>query len=118
MTTIIEQSRTWQGLGGRAEWSQAWERTRELIGLRPDRFSDHDSDGTQEDGISALATALYITAREQRIEAAAVPRQAIDDLMDRRPGETVLDIVRRWEAHLENLGHDVDCTTDPVSARW
>ncbi|MGX1760480.1 hypothetical protein ACWIG5_26795 [Streptomyces lydicus] len=118
MTTIIDQSRTWQGLDGPAEWAQAWERTRELIGLRPDHFSDHDSDGTQEDGVSALATALYITARERRIEPAAVARQAVDDLIHRRPGETDLDIVRRWEAHLENLGHDIDDKTDPVSARW
>ncbi|MFF2506351.1 hypothetical protein ACFVTY_23620 [Streptomyces sp. NPDC058067] len=118
MTTINEQSQTWQGEGGPVEWTQAWDRTRELIGLRADHFSERDSDGSLEDGISALATALYITALEQRIEAAAVPRQAVDDLMDRRSGETDLDIVRRWEAHLESLGHDVDDKTDPVSACW
>lgn len=118
MTTITEQSRTWQGEGGSTEWTRAWDRTRELISTRADRFSENDSDGSQEDGISALATGLYITAREQRIEPAAVSRQAVDDLMDQRPGETDLDIVRRWEAHLENLGHDVEDKSDPVSARW
>ncbi|WP_371792929.1 hypothetical protein OG285_31835 [Streptomyces sp. NBC_01471] len=118
MMTINEQSRTWQGEGGPAEWTRAWDRTRELISTRADRFSERDSDGSQEDGISALATALYITAKEQRVEPAAVPRQTVDDLMSRHPGETDLDIVRRWEAHLEDLGHDVDDKTDPVSARW
>jgi hypothetical protein len=118
MTTITEQSRTWQGAGGPTQWAQAWDRTRELVGTRAGRFGDADSDGSQQDGISALATALYITAREQGIEPAAVSRRAVDGLMDRRPGETDLDIVRRWEAHLENLGHDVDEETDPVSARW
>ncbi|MBT2527437.1 hypothetical protein J7E91_18910 [Streptomyces sp. ISL-99] len=118
MTTINEQTRTWQGEGGPAEWTRAWGRTRELISTRADRFSESDSDGSHEEGISALATALYITAREQRIEAAAAPRQAVDDLMDPRPGETALGIVRRWEAHLENLGHDIDDKTDPVAARW
>ncbi|GHH27218.1 hypothetical protein [Streptomyces lanatus] len=59
-----------------------------------------------------------ITAKEQRVEPAAVRRQAVDDLVDRRPGETDLDVVQRWRAHLENLGHNVDDKTDPVSARW
>lgn len=118
MTTISEQSRAWQGEGGPAEWTQAWDRVRELIGTRADRFSESDISGSQEDGLSALATALYITAREQRIDAAVVARQAVDELVDRRPGETDLDVVRRWEVHLENLGHDVDDKTDPVSARW
>ncbi|WP_371792950.1 hypothetical protein OG285_31960 [Streptomyces sp. NBC_01471] len=118
MTTINEQSRAWQGEGGPAEWTRAWDRTRELINTRANRFSERDSDASQEDGISALATAIYIVAREQRIEPAAVARQAVDDLIRRRPGETDLDIVRRWEAHLENLGHDNDDKTDPVSVRW
>ncbi|WP_329155932.1 hypothetical protein OIU91_41640 (plasmid) [Streptomyces sp. NBC_01456] len=118
MMTINEQSRTWQGEGGPAEWTRAWERTRELINTRANRFSDRDSDASQEDGISALATAVYIAAREQRIEPAAVARQAVDDLIRRRSGETDLDIVRRWEAHLENLGHDIEDKSDPVSVRW
>ncbi|MFD8847836.1 hypothetical protein [Streptomyces sp. NPDC059604] len=118
MTTITEQSQAWQGEGGPAEWTQAWDRARELIGTRADRFSERDSDGSQEDGFSALATALYITARERSIEPAVVSRQAVDELVDRRPRETDLDVVRRWEAHLKNLGHDVDDKTDPVSARW
>lgn len=106
------------GRGGPAEWTRAWERTRELINTRANRFSDRDSDASQEDGISALATAVYIAAREQRIEPAAVARQAVDDLIRRRSGETDLDIVRRWEAHLENLGHDIEDKSDPVSVRW
>ncbi|MFD3563446.1 hypothetical protein ACFWVU_27825 [Streptomyces sp. NPDC058686] len=118
MTTINEQSRMWQGEGGPVEWTRAWDHTRELINTRANRFSDSDTDRSQEDGISALATAIYIAAREQRVEPAAVARQAVDDLIHRRPGETDLDIVRRWEAHLENLGHDIDDKTDPVSARW
>jgi hypothetical protein len=118
MTTLDERSREWQGKGGPAEWVQAWGRTRELIGARLRYFDDQDSDGSTADGVSALATALYIVAREQGIEPAAVPRQAIADLIRRRPGETDPDIARRWEAHLENLGHDVDDPTDPVSGRW
>ncbi|WEH37846.1 hypothetical protein PZB75_31070 (plasmid) [Streptomyces sp. AM 4-1-1] len=118
MTTIHERSRTWQGEGGPAEWSRAWDRTRDLIGTRADYFSEHDSDRSQEDGICALATALYITARERRIEPGAVPRSAVDDLIHRRPGESDLGIVRRWEAHIENLGHTVDTQNDPVSACW
>lgn len=111
-----EQSRAWQGEGGPAEWSQAWDRTRELI--NPDRFHDPDTDRSQEDGISALATALYIAAREQRIDPASVTRKMVDDLISRRPGETDLDIVHRWETRLEALGHDPADPADPVSARW
>ncbi|MFC1418786.1 hypothetical protein [Streptacidiphilus cavernicola] len=118
MTTIDEQSRKWQGEGGPAEWTGAWDRTRELINTRANCFGENDSDRSQEDGISALATAIYITAREQRIEPAAVTREAVDRLLHRNPEGTVLDVVQRWEAHLENLGHDVDDKTDPVSARW
>lgn len=118
MTATEDQSRTWQGEGGPAEWARAWDRTCELIATRADRFSYHDSDRMQQDAIPALATALYIKAREQRIEPAAVPRQAVDDFIRRRPAETDLGIVRRWEAHLENLGHDVDDPADPVSVCW
>ncbi|MFE7130806.1 hypothetical protein ACFVIM_08105 [Streptomyces sp. NPDC057638] len=118
MTTITEQSRAWQGEGGPAEWTRAWDRTRELVDTRADRFSESDTDAAQRDGISALATAIYITAQEQRVEPAAVAREAVDGLIRRRPGETDLDIVRRWEARLENLGHDVDEKADPVSACW
>ncbi|MEK8146320.1 hypothetical protein NKH18_48885 [Streptomyces sp. M10(2022)] len=89
MTTINEQSRTWQGDGGPAEWTRAWDRTRELINTRANCFSDNDSDASQEDGISALATAIYIAAREQRIEPAAVARQAVDDLIHRRSGRPI-----------------------------
>jgi hypothetical protein len=118
MTTLEERSQEWQGEGGPIEWSQAWDRARELIGTRLDYFNEQDSDSSTADGVAALATGLYIIARVQGVEPAAVPRQAIDDLIDRRPGETDQDIARRWEAHLENLGHTIGGADDPVSSRW
>jgi hypothetical protein len=118
MTAIEEQLRVWQGEGGPGEWTRAWDRTRELISSRAARFDERDSDNTQQDGITALAVALYITAREQGIEPAAVPRHAVETLAARQPGETDSAVVRRWEAHLENLGHDLEDASDPVSARW
>ncbi|WP_180685862.1 hypothetical protein [Streptomyces gossypiisoli] len=118
LTTLDERSREWQGEGGSVEWALAWDRTRDLIGTRLNYFSEQDTDGSTADGVAGLATALYITAREQRIDPSAVSRQAVDDLIRRREGETDLDIARRWETHLENLGHDIADSSDPVSSRW
>jgi len=116
--TIVEKTVDWQGTGGPVEWDLAWDRVRELLATRSDRFGDRDSDGSQEDGSAALATALYITARGQHMEPSAVPRRAVEDLLARRAGETDGDVLRRWAEHLERLGHDLEDTADPVCTRW
>ncbi|WP_411574819.1 hypothetical protein [Streptomyces fradiae] len=122
MTQIAELSRQWQGEGGPELWDAAWDRARELIATRsqcfgPVRQTEWEL-GHAADQIGGLATALYILALEQRVEPAAVTRRSVEDLLRRRDGEDDLGIARRWEAHLENLGHDVDDATDPVAARW
>lgn len=118
MTTLTERSHQWQGHGGPAQWDQAWDRTRELIGSRLEKFSDHDSDETGADGICGLATALYVIAVSRGIEARDVSRDDVDELIRRRPGEKDPDIVLRWQTHLQLAGHYLEHPTDPVAVRW
>lgn len=116
--TIIDRTRAWQGVGGPDHWDRAWDRVRDLLAARPSHFGDNDSDQSQEDGTAALATALYIVAMDEGTDPAAVPRRAVESLRARRDGESDLAVLQRWEAHLVNLGHDVEDSSDPVSARW
>ncbi|WP_328485943.1 hypothetical protein [Streptomyces zaomyceticus] len=122
MTQIAELSRQWQGEGGPEAWDEAWDRARELVTSRLSRFEPvGQSDwavGPAADKVGGLATAPYILALEQRVDPAAVTRRSVEDLLRHREGETDSAIARRWEAHLENLGHDVDDESDPVAVRW
>ncbi|GAA3163746.1 hypothetical protein [Streptomyces ramulosus] len=118
MMLVIEQLRTWQSedRGGPAAWEAAWERALEL--LSPVWTTEKVWPASPlADGGAALATALYIVAREQDIAPSEVSRNQVGDLIDRQ-GETDLAIPPRWEARLRALGHDLDDVDDPVSLRW
>ncbi|MEU3402934.1 hypothetical protein ABZ766_03130 [Streptomyces sp. NPDC006670] len=122
MTMLEERSRRWQGTGGPEEWQAAWDRAREILGrVWPDGFFAYDRDpdrGELADGAAGLATLLYILARETGAHPRDITRGQVEDLVMRREGETDPDVVRRWEAQLIRLGHDLDDAHDPVAARW
>lgn len=122
MSIFADRSQRWQGDGGPPEWVAAWDRTRALLAPHwPDRQFAYDRDpdsSTIADGAAGLATALYLVAREQSIPVSEVHRPDIEDLAHPKPGERRADIPRRWEARLHALGHDLESSTDPVSARW
>lgn len=122
MTMLDERSRRWQGAGGPAEWQAAWDRAREILGpVWPDGSFAYERDpdgGELADGAAGLATLLYILARETGTNPRNIDRGQIEDLVERRQGETDPDVVRRWEAQLVRLGHDLDDADDPVATRW
>ncbi|MFF2411462.1 hypothetical protein [Streptomyces sp. NPDC058092] len=72
---------------------------------------------TLADGGAALATALYIVAREENVTPADVHRAQVGELINRH-GEAEGEILLSWEARLRALGHDLDAPGDPVSVRW
>ncbi|MFF4534118.1 hypothetical protein ACFY1P_33215 [Streptomyces sp. NPDC001407] len=118
MTLILDQLREWQGTDGPAEWQAAWDRARAL--LHPIwEGRDMTWDGViLADGGAALATALYIIARETNANPSQITRDQVEELKQRQPGETDGDIPPRWESRLRALGHDLDDTADPVVVRW
>ncbi|MFI0742720.1 hypothetical protein ACH4PU_32260 [Streptomyces sp. NPDC021100] len=120
MTRTLAQLQEWQGAGGPAQWQAAW--TRAIALLRPvlevGEGPYSGGDGEWADGGAALATALYILAREHDITVDQVTRAQVEELLRRRAGESDTGVAARWEAHIRALGHDLGDRDDPVSVRW
>ncbi|MFI5774704.1 hypothetical protein ACIA74_40855 [Streptomyces sp. NPDC051658] len=94
---LLDQLRQWQNedSGGPAQWQPAWERALEL--LSPVWPNEEMWWGTAlADGGGALATALYIVAREQNIAPAGVHRAQVSELIDHH-SENESEILLSWE---------------------
>ncbi|MFJ2202399.1 hypothetical protein [Streptomyces violaceusniger] len=117
-TLVLNQLRQWKDEDGPEQWQAAWDRALELLEpLWPTKTLSWDG-VILADGGAALATALYLIAREQNIGPADVHRAQVRALIDRAPGETDSVILPRWENRLRALGHDLEDPADPVAARW
>ncbi|WP_019061591.1 hypothetical protein [Streptomyces prunicolor] len=116
MTTVVDQLRKWQAMGGPDLWTQAWDHTVRVVEGPLNGYSIIIDGVIIAEGAAGLAVALYVLAAENGIESTAVTDEQVQALYagDLKGDERQA----QWEERLAALGHDLTDTNDPVVRVW
>ncbi|MEU6184166.1 hypothetical protein [Streptomyces coeruleorubidus] len=112
MTTVVDQLREWQAMGGPDLWTRAWDHTVRVVEGPLNGYSITIDGVIIAEGAAGLAVALYVLAAENGVEPTAVTDEQVRALY--ADGVTGDERQAHWEERLSALGH----ANDPVVRVW
>ncbi|KPI02893.1 hypothetical protein OK074_5043 [Actinobacteria bacterium OK074] len=116
MTTVVDQLRAWQAMGGPELWTKAWDHTVLLVEGPLDGRSITVDGGVIAEGAAGLALAFYLLAAQHGVAPAEVTDEQVQALY--ADDVTADERQVNWERRLAVLGHDLADTGDPVVHVW